>query len=76
MQWESWSAFWAMGGRAWYVWGSYFVTLALVVFELAHLFWSRRRSWNELRERFEDEALNQMPAASSQNDSVSCGEAV
>lgn len=40
MQWESWSAFWQMGGAAPFVWGSYGVTLALVALELALL---RRR---------------------------------
>lgn len=37
MSWGSWSEFWAMGGNAFYVWGSYAVTavaLALEVFLL------------------------------------------
>ncbi|NMG44696.1 heme exporter protein CcmD [Aromatoleum toluvorans] len=34
MQWESWSAFWDMGGFAFFVWGSYGLTLLLVVGEL------------------------------------------
>jgi len=34
MQWESWSAFWQMGGAAPFVWGSYGLTLALVAVEL------------------------------------------
>ncbi|THF60303.1 heme exporter protein CcmD [Pseudothauera rhizosphaerae] len=34
MEWESWSAFWQMGGAAPYVWGSYGVTLVLVALEL------------------------------------------
>ena len=34
MQWESWSAFWSMGGAAFFVWGSYGLTFALVVLEL------------------------------------------
>ena len=41
MNWASWSDFWAMGGRAFYVWGSYGATLALLVGELILL--SRRR---------------------------------
>ncbi len=34
MQWESWAAFWHMGGAAPFVWGSYGVTAALIVAEL------------------------------------------
>ncbi len=34
MQWESWSDFWAMGGAAPYVWGSYAVTAVLILLEL------------------------------------------
>ncbi|NMF98735.1 heme exporter protein CcmD [Aromatoleum toluolicum] len=34
MQWESWSAFWDMGGFAPFVWGSYGVMLLLVIGEL------------------------------------------
>ena len=33
-QWESWSAFWNMGGAAFFVWGSYGVTFALMALEL------------------------------------------
>ncbi|MFO1220352.1 MAG: heme exporter protein CcmD [Burkholderiaceae bacterium] len=32
-QWGSWSDFWAMRGYALYVWGSYGVTLALMLLE-------------------------------------------
>ena len=42
MQWESWSAFWDMGGFAAFVWGSYGVTALLVVGELI-LVMRRRR---------------------------------
>jgi len=42
MQWESWSAFWDMGGAAAFVWGSYGVTAACIVAELMLVF--RRRS--------------------------------
>ncbi|WP_217126969.1 heme exporter protein CcmD [Hydrogenophilus thiooxidans] len=43
MEWGSWSAFWAMGGKAPFVWGSYFVTGALIAFEVLQLLlWSRR----------------------------------
>lgn len=42
MEWESWSAFWHMGGSALFVWGSYAVTAACIVAELMLVF--RRRS--------------------------------
>lgn len=42
MQWESWSAFWDMGGAGAFVWGSYGVTFALVALELV-LVMQRRR---------------------------------
>ena len=34
MIWHSWSEFWAMGGRGFYVWGSYGVCLVLLVAEV------------------------------------------
>lgn len=37
MNWESWSAFWQMGGAGFFVWGSYGVTALLIVIELAQL---------------------------------------
>ena len=37
MNWASWSDFFAMGGYAFYVWGSYAVTAGLIVLELALL---------------------------------------
>jgi heme exporter protein D len=43
MNWGSWDNFLAMGGYAFYVWGSYGVTLALIVAEVA-LLRMRRRS--------------------------------
>lgn len=42
MNWASWSDFWAMGGYAAYVWGSYAVTLALIVLEVVTLKLRRR----------------------------------
>ena len=33
-QWGSWAEFWDMGGRAWYVWGSYGVTVLCIIAEL------------------------------------------
>ena len=37
MIWESWSAFWSMGGRGAFVWGSYGVLAVAVVAELVTL---------------------------------------
>ena len=42
MIWESWDAFWAMGGYGLYVWGSYGMTL-LVLFAEAWAVRQRRR---------------------------------
>lgn len=42
MQWESWSAFWNMGGAAPFVWGSYAVTVLLVALELTLVLRRRR----------------------------------
>ena len=43
MNWASWSDFFAMGGYAIYVWGSYAVTAGLIVMEII-LLRSRRRA--------------------------------
>jgi heme exporter protein D len=37
MSWGSWADFWAMGGYALYVWGSYAVAAGLIVGEIASL---------------------------------------
>lgn len=42
MQWESWSAFWNMGGAAVFVWGSYAVTALLIGAELILVLRRRR----------------------------------
>ena len=42
MNWGSWSDFFAMGGYAFYVWGSYAVTLALIAVEVGSLVLRRR----------------------------------
>ncbi len=42
MNWASWSDFFAMGGYALYVWGSYGVTLVLLVAEIALLVMRKR----------------------------------
>jgi heme exporter protein D len=46
MHWSSWSAFWDMGGYAFYVWASFGVTFLLIALEV----WQARQSWRlELR---------------------------
>ena len=42
MNWASWSDFFAMGGYALYVWGSYAVTAGLIVVEIILLRGRRR----------------------------------
>ena len=37
MSWGSWSNFFAMGGRGFYVWGAYLITLICIVAELGLL---------------------------------------
>jgi len=37
MNWNSWNDFWAMGGYAFYVWGSYAATFALIIAEIIFL---------------------------------------
>jgi heme exporter protein D len=50
MIWESWSAFWSMGGRGFFVWGSYGVLLIAVIAELIALKRARKRALQTLRE--------------------------
>lgn len=54
MSWASWSEFFAMGGYALYVWGSYAVTAGLIVVELVLL--ARRRA-GILRHRIRSSGL-------------------
>jgi heme exporter protein D len=49
MNWGGWHEFWAMGGYALYVWGSYAVTLALIIAEIAALRLRRRNVQDALR---------------------------
>ena len=49
MNWGSWSEFFAMGGYAFYVWGSYLVTLGLVIAEIALLALRKRSALARLR---------------------------
>lgn len=44
MNWNSWADFVSMGGYGFYVWGSYLVTVALIVAEVAGLRLRRRRA--------------------------------
>jgi heme exporter protein D len=49
MNWGSASEFFAMGGYALYVWGSYVMTIVLLVIELVSLRARRNRAMDELR---------------------------
>jgi len=49
MNWESWEAFWAMGGYGLYVWGSFGMTLLCVVAEIWLLRRHRRQTWQRLK---------------------------
>ena len=49
MNWASLDAFLAMGGYALYVWGSYSVTLALIVAELVLLARRKRNAMGRIR---------------------------
>jgi len=44
MSWASWSDFFAMGGYALYVWGSYAVTAGLIAVEVIMLVMRRRNA--------------------------------
>ncbi|MBL8448103.1 MAG: heme exporter protein CcmD [Zoogloeaceae bacterium] len=48
MNWNSWAAFWDMGGAAFYVWGSYGVTFIAIVAELLLVFRRRRDTLTRL----------------------------
>lgn len=50
MIWESWSAFWDMGGRGFFVWGSYGALLVAVVAELLTLRSARKSAKQSLQE--------------------------
>jgi len=49
MNWQSWSEFWAMGGAGFFVWGSYGLTLLLILVALIHLFQRRKHTLTRLR---------------------------
>lgn len=49
MSWESWQAFWAMGGYGLYVWGSFGMTLLCIGGEVGLLRRHRRQVWQRLK---------------------------
>ena len=49
MNWHSWSDFFAMGGYALYVWGSYALTMVVMVSEVVLLVLRRRSLIERLR---------------------------
>ena len=55
MNWGSWGDFWAMGGYGLYVWGSYFVTLAVLIVEMVLVRQRRRNVVGHLRRRLRAE---------------------
>ena len=63
MHWGSWDAFWAMGGYALYVWGSYAATLLLVVMEIILLRRGRTDTLKRLKRlrTWEDEPTRRVP---------------
>lgn len=48
MAWESWSAFWSMGGRGVFVWSAFGVTAVCIAVEVAVLRRAARRSRQRL----------------------------
>ena len=55
MIWESWDAFWAMGGYGLYVWGSYAVVLICLFLEIVLARVGQRASMQTVRELSEQE---------------------
>jgi len=49
VNWASWNDFFAMGGYALYVWGSFGVTLVLMVMEMLLLILRKRSLFGQLR---------------------------
>jgi heme exporter protein D len=49
MNWESWQAFWAMGGYGLYVWGSFGMTVLCIAGEIGALSRYRLRTLDTLR---------------------------
>ena len=59
MQWNSISEFWAMGGYAFYVWGSFGATAAVMVFEVLHIRHARGAVIRSLRSDLHSEGASQ-----------------
>ena len=53
MIWESWSAFWDMGGRGFFVWGSYGALLLAVISELLSLRSARKAALQSMQDTHE-----------------------
>ncbi len=53
MQWASWAEFWAMGGYALYVWGSFAVTLLCMGGEMLSLVLGEREARGRNGDKFE-----------------------
>ena len=49
MSWGSWSEFWSMGGAAFFVWGAYGVTFALIALELVLVLQRRKHVTHRLQ---------------------------
>lgn len=49
MNWESWQAFWSMGGYGLYVWGSFGMTLLCITGEIGLLRRHRLQVWRRLK---------------------------
>jgi len=58
MIWESWDAFWAMGGYGLYVWGSYAVVLVCIVVEMVLARAGQQASLQTVRELSEQETAH------------------
>ena len=54
--WSSWSAFWAMGGHAFFVWMSFGALLAAIVVEMVSLRLRRKRALAAIEEERDLEA--------------------
>ena len=58
MIWESWDAFWSMGGYGLYVWGSYAVVLICLLLEVVLARAGQRASVQTARELREQETAH------------------
>ena len=57
MIWESWDAFWAMGGYGLYVWGSYAMTALVLLLEMRSAVLRQRGAIADINEQQEDTDL-------------------